>query len=224
MKGRRSSPTGLNPCRCRLPSRRYFAMIPDAPWWWKARPSESFFRRHRHDLSRHHPFHRGHRLLLMASVHARRLRAALLRGPHHRRLGVSHGRGLGGRDPDRRGRGRADARPRPAPARDCSPTLGSAADRARLCRARRPRRLPRHARHREAHHAVGNLAVGVFRHRCGRGRRHRVRACYGHGGRWPGRPEPDNSAAGIGGTIGATPHRPRRLDGVAMRATEPGSR
>jgi uncharacterized membrane protein (DUF485 family) len=38
-------------------------MISDAPWWWwKARPSESFFRKHRHDLSRHHPFHRGHRL------------------------------------------------------------------------------------------------------------------------------------------------------------------
>jgi hypothetical protein len=52
------------------------------------------------------------------------------------------------------------------------------------------RRLPRHARHREAHHAVGDLAVGVFRHRRGRGRRHRVRARHGHGGRWPGRPEP----------------------------------
>lgn len=67
---------------------------------------------------------------------------------------------------------------RPISADRRTPSLDQAAGRRCLCASGGNRRLSRHTRHRQAHHAVGNLAGHLLRRRC---RRHCVSEGGGHG-------------------------------------------
>ena len=161
----------------------------NAPWWWwKARPSGIVLSRRppSHDLSRHHPFHRRRPSASSAGFCSRSPSSRCPSSPSpHRRLGHQTGAGWMGAIVIGDGRRRADLGVGQLLLLGVPPALGSKLLIA-LAFVAPAAVAGYHATHGIVKHTMpSEPGSSSFRHRRGRGRRHRVVRGDGHGGRGP---------------------------------------
>ncbi len=120
------------------------AIFSIAPWWWWRRDRSTLCHGDHHpDRPRYSCFSRRHRLLLLASIHTRRLRAALLCRRHRWPMGLRYRRRTHWWGADRRLCGRGDVGRGPGHLHVRPFSVDPLGDRPRLRSSGRRRRLSR---------------------------------------------------------------------------------